>query len=300
MVAADQGRSPADGSPLEQRLGAGNIDEALVLSGAAHWNQGAADWRLFIEHGTVWGLRMRGGSDDGRLVASAAILPYGERFGWVSMVLVLPEFRGRGYATRLVHRALDALRSDGRAALLDATPDGRPVYSREGFADSWGFARWRREPGPAPGAAPGASVRPVSASDWAAILAQDLPVFGADRGWLLRALHARQPALAHVHRRAGGGGIDGYVFGRDGREATQLGPVIARDPAAAIRLIRAALAQVPGAAYLDLTDRHRVLVPELETLGFVHQRPFTRMVLDAATAPGAADDLVAVAGPELG
>ncbi len=79
------------------------------------------------------------------LAASTVVLPYGADFAWVSMVLVLPEFRRRGYASLLLRHALDALAAEGRAAVLDATPAGHAVYVQEGFADTWGFARWRRE-----------------------------------------------------------------------------------------------------------------------------------------------------------
>ena len=56
--------------------------EALVRE--AGWNQVAADWRIFLELGTVYAAR----AGDGRVVATAATLPYGGRFAWISMVLV--------------------------------------------------------------------------------------------------------------------------------------------------------------------------------------------------------------------
>ena len=47
------------------------------LSDAAGWNQVGDDWALFIEHGRTLGCR----DGDGRLIATAAALPYGSRRG---------------------------------------------------------------------------------------------------------------------------------------------------------------------------------------------------------------------------
>ncbi len=78
-------------------LDAAWISRALLLSEEAGWNQNAADWAVFFTYGTVLGFAI-----DDRLVATAAVLPYGSAFGWVSMVLVTAEWRRRGLATRLV------------------------------------------------------------------------------------------------------------------------------------------------------------------------------------------------------
>lgn len=119
-------------------LGHAYIADALLLSDEARWNQTAADWAVFIDHGEVFGFRA-----GVRLVATAAILPYGG-FGWVSMVLVTADWRRRGLASRLMNRCIAALRARGCAALLDATPEGALVYGQLGFRGQCGMARWRR------------------------------------------------------------------------------------------------------------------------------------------------------------
>ena len=53
---------------------------------------------LTIGHG--WGITAAG-----TLAASTLVLPF-ERFAWISMVLVLPEHRRKGYATRLLRVAI--------------------------------------------------------------------------------------------------------------------------------------------------------------------------------------------------
>lgn len=285
-----------------ERIGVADLASALELSASASWNQNEADWRLMLVLGQAWGIRAPDASGSERLVASTVALPYGDEFAWVSMVLVLPEFRGRGYASQLLRHALGELAWRGIAAILDATPAGRPVYLGQGFVESWGFRRHRREARPrvdAPREGAGAVVaRPLRDTDWPSILAIDRPAFGADREALLRWLAARLPAAAHVAER--GGRLTGFVFGRDGREASQVGPLLADDDETASALLDAALSRLDGPVYVDLTDRHAQLLPWLQSRGFVFQRPFTRMLHGMPAVPGDPSRIVLVAGPELG
>src|SRR5690606_28409828 len=89
-------------APPVRTLDAQDLPGALALTRAASWNQNEADWRMMLELGHGWGIRAPGGEGPGPLAASIVVLPYGDAFAWVSMVLVLPEHRGRGYAQRLL------------------------------------------------------------------------------------------------------------------------------------------------------------------------------------------------------
>jgi GNAT superfamily N-acetyltransferase len=273
-------------------LDARRLAGCLALSRSARWNQNEADWRLMLQIGRGWGIVLA----DGTLAASTLVLPYGG-FAWVSMVLVLPDQRRKGHATRLLRTALDDLKQAGLTPILDATPAGRTVYVQEGLHDTWGFRRFELRL-PAATLRKPAGVRPLRAADWPRLLELDARAFGASREPLLRALAARLPAAAWVAE--GGAGLDGFVLGRDGREACQLGPLVARSSGTARALLAAGLAAVPAPLYLDLVDREPSLIAWLESLGFAFQRPFTRMVHGAPRAPGEADLVFCPAGPELG
>lgn len=302
-------RAAAEPGPIQHNvvaLGERDLIDALALSASARWNQNDADWRMLLSLGQGWGIRCTATDGRTRLAASTVVLPYGDAFAWVSMVLVLPEFQRRGFATHLLRHALGTLAARSMAALLDATPAGHPVYLREGFRDAWGFARYRRErdagnagaPLPNPPSCVQTSARELRDSDWPAIEALDTPAFGASRLPLLRALAQRLPQAARVAE--AGGRLRGFVFGRDGRDTSQIGPLVADADDIAIALIADALRATPGPVYIDLLDRHRTLLPWLQEQGFVFQRPFTRMAHAAPGAPGHSDAVVLVAGPELG
>jgi len=279
----------------EHALDPRHLPGCLALSKSANWNQNEADWRLMLEIGRGWGITLA----DGTLAASTVVLPYGS-FAWVSMVLVLPEQRRQGFATQLLRMALADLMARGLTPILDATPAGREVYVLEGFRDTWGFRRFQLNETIA-ALERATQVRALRDADWPALLALDARAFGASRERLLRALAARLPEAALVAEEDGA--LAGYLLGREGREARQIGPLVTRSSSAARALLAEALARVPPPVYLDLVDREPGIAAWLESLGFKFQRPFTRMVHGAGEAPQAPGDAALVfcpAGPELG
>ena len=124
---------------------------------------------------------------------------------------------------------------------------------QEGFRDTWGFRRLQLQGRPSPRWSAPAAVRPLRAADWPELLALDARAFGASRERLLRALAARLPQAALVAEE--NGKLAGYLLGRDGREARQLGPLVARSSSAARALLAEALAQAAPLLYLDVVDR---------------------------------------------
>ncbi len=163
------------------------------------------------------------------------------------MVLVLPEFRRRGFAQQLLRHALAHLQAQGRAAVLDATPAGHAVYVQEGFADTWGFARYRREAG---GAARAGRAVPATRPLAEGRLADDRrtgrarPSVPAGCRCCAR-LAQRLPQAARVLEQ--GGRLCGYVLGRNGREAAQIGPLLRRRrPDVRMRLLHDALQPLAG------------------------------------------------------
>ncbi|WP_376098938.1 GNAT family N-acetyltransferase [Roseomonas sp. CCTCC AB2023176] len=255
------------------------LPRAAALSAACGWNQVQADWRVFLDHGRARAL------DDGHpdmLAATAAVLPFGPDLAWISMVLVRPDRRRAGLATALMRWALDALAAT-RCVALDATAEGREVYRRLGFADLWTFTRWSL-PDALPEATPGRGP-PADAA------ALDHAALGARRDALLDHLRMRLPAAAVTLP-------GGAALGRDGRLASQIGPILAEDDATARALLSRLRSAVNGPLIADLRDGTD-LAAWAAASGGTARRRFTRMA--RGTSPHGRTALIhAVAGPEFG
>ena len=267
----------------------------LRLSTLIGWNQTHEDWGYILARGSGLGLL----APDDSLVASAMALPYG-RFAWICLVLVAPDYRRRGLATRLMDAVVERQEAAGRVPGLDATPAGREVYRRIGFRAVYDLGRYRAEARPAlPEALAGASaVRRLAAGDLARVAAADRALFGGDRLELLHHLRRRRPDAAFGAWRDGT--LAGYVLARDGREADQIGPLAAADEATARALAAAAIDASSRPVQIDVAAGRAGFVGWLEAGGFALQRPFIRMIRGRAAGFDDPRRLYAIAGPELG
>jgi GNAT superfamily N-acetyltransferase len=263
-----------------------DIPAGLRLCRAASWNQIEDDWRIFLD-ANPGGNRVA--ERDGAVVGTVATLPFGGSFTWVSMVLVDPAERNRGIGMGLLEQGLKAIGPD-LCTRLDATPAGRPLYERMGFAGEFEISRMtafvdaKYESG----------VRLMRDEDLGALAERDTQAFGADRGFLCRRLLRRAPQYARVAE-------TGHSFGRRGFLYDQIGPIVASDTTTAEAIVSACLSESRGhKVVIDAPRLNPGWLAWLETLGFKEERRLLRMSRGVNPHPGRPGDMYAVAGPELG
>lgn len=296
MALSEVESARAKDTPLDiDRLTSDDIAGGLALSTAAGWNQTADDWNFFIEHGHSVGCR----DASGRLVATAAALPYGSDLGWISMVLVAAEARHRGHATALLGDCIETLRAAGRTAVLDATPAGFEVYRRVGFVAGFTFERWQGNGGATDADASDEATNGVvegAADDASTIAALDTAASGIERSALMSAFVARPSTRVWLTSKR-----TGFAVARAGARATQIGPVVAATQSDAVALLEAALNAVRGRVFVDVPEHVGAVAGVLADRAFTRQRPFTRMAQGAGADVLAKHERVhALAGPEFG
>ena len=72
--------------------------------------------------------------DGDRLVGFARAISDGARNGYVSTVIVLPAYRGKGIGREMIARLLAG--KEHIAFVLHARPEVKPFYARAGFAEA--------------------------------------------------------------------------------------------------------------------------------------------------------------------
>jgi GNAT superfamily N-acetyltransferase len=264
-------------------LGVADAPAGLMLSSEAHWNQNEADWRFFITHGPVVGVR----DHDGHLVATAALLPYTDSNAWISMVLVTANWRRRGLATRLLDRCLATAKHRGITPWLDATPAGAAVYGPLGFKPTIQLLRLRLESTTRAKQSP-----PSSSADPSEFVARDRGMMGFDRNTLIAELSGR-PGSQLVSR------DDAMALVRDGSKNRHIGPLFASTPNSALALVDDIVRSETGPWLIDAVSTQEAFLEGLTGSGWTIERPFQRMRF--GTAKALSKELpFAVAGPEYG
>ncbi|HUG81812.1 MAG TPA: GNAT family N-acetyltransferase [Bryobacterales bacterium] len=270
---------------------ADDIPAGMRLKETANWNQTAQDWEnvLAIEPQGCWVYE-----SEGNIVGSTTAVAYGEDLAWIGMVLVLPEYRGRGIARALMEHALRYLDArDVKCVKLDATDMGRPLYERLGFVEETSIERWAGAFKAA--SPPDDQAAPAPLLDVAKIAALDQAAFGAGRVRLLDRLSVTFPRDANCLP-------GGYVMGRPGVREYFLGPCVADSAAVARPLIAHFLSQHPATpVFWDLLPANQAAVDLARSFGFEPRRKLARMALKGGVCqPGNVARVFAAAGFEYG
>ncbi len=192
-------------------------------------------------------------------------------------------------------------RAAGAVAGLAATEQGRPIYLPLGFHDLYKISRWHLERVPAAPVPPpqGVTLRSLALADLPRLATYDRPLSGMERPTILAHLATRQPGLAAVAETPSGK-IAGFVLGREGRNATSLGPVVADNEAIALALTARATASTKPPFIIDVPEAHQEIGAWLEAQGALSPRGYMRMTLGTAKGLDDPSHVFALAGPELG
>jgi predicted N-acetyltransferase YhbS len=272
-----------------------HVSAAVGLSRAAGWPHRAEDW-AFVARLSVGSAVL---AQDGRLVGTAFMTPFGETLATINMVIVDEMLRGQGIGRRLMQRCLDA--AGGRTCHLVATAEGLPLYEKLGFrrfgevVQHQGIVRGvQPKAGPLP---PGTRLLwPAGPEMEAACAALDRAASGVDRAALVSSLFEQgqiacllqgEKTIAYAALRA---------FGR-GEVA---GPIVAPNQPIAAALLGLLIAECDGRFLRVDTTPEMGLIPQLEAHGLMPVGGGIRMRRGREIASSPDHQIFALASQALG
>ena len=270
-----------------------DIPAALRLKELAQWNQTENDWLrlLRLEPNGCFCATM-----DGDVVGTTTTTTYRPELAWIGMVLVDPERRQLGIATKLMNVAMEYLsKTEVTTIKLDATGVGFPLYQKLGFKEESLIERWAGVAGPESVAG-----SPLDTEAHRQALVLDREAFGADRSKLVEMLiddyYIKPPIAKNLDGR-----LTGYGLARHGTAAVYVGPLLATEREGAATLLDGLLSQMPGQrVYVDLNTEFDGGRRLLADRGFVKQRDLIRMSYGKESKAGSSPSIFAIAGPEVG
>jgi GNAT superfamily N-acetyltransferase len=272
-----------------------DIQDAMRLKEAAHWNQVPEDWIGFMR---LEPLGCFVGELDGQVVSTATNFSFENRFGWIGMILVDPVQRRKGIATRMMERSIAYLESlPCPCQRLDATDAGAKVYERIGFLTEYQVERWTHD-GISYETRAEAGVSELTVKNIDRIARWDADIFGASRKSLLHwYVENSAPSLLAGEPE----NPKGFLVGRPGSGAFQLGPMSASSVEVASDLIHSFLTLLPTQPMIaDMTVANPDSKSLLEELGFQPSRVLQRMYRGPNQYPGDPSRAFLLAGFEFG
>jgi GNAT superfamily N-acetyltransferase len=231
---------------------------AVGWAAAEGWNPGLRDAACFL---TVDPEGFFCAEMDGKIVGTAAVVNYDDRFSFGGFYIVDPEYRGSGIGMQLAHYAMRhagsrVLGVDGVVAMVDKYQKDGGLFLHYNNARYEGTGGGRMPDGLVP-------VRDVRFAD---LLAYDSVHFPAQREKFLRCWIAQKGhfGLAQLD---GDGKIAGFGVRRVCHTGHKIGPLFAHDRATAERILDGLVAGIPGELYyLDIP------VPNAAAVALVQDR----------------------------
>jgi ribosomal protein S18 acetylase RimI-like enzyme len=232
---------------------------------------------------------------EGKPAGTIGVTMY-DRYAHIGLMAIHPDAQHRGLATNAMNHVLGMLENRGLpVVVLDASPKGRPLYTKLGFSgfdetlvyglpENRGVVKLPE------------SVQQISAADLDAICRMDAPVFGAGRAKVLRCLLDKFPGRGFLVRNADGA-VSGFCFAQGNR----IGPLVAGDGHQAEILLQAALSLGFGnQASIAVPAENKTAVNLLESYGFQHLRTNLHMVKGQSLPPGKREMVFAQASLAIG
>lgn len=106
-----------------ERLKKENIEDIVVLSSYIGWDYNRAEVETIFNSGIVYGVW----NERKKLIASAAIILYGEALASIGMVIVHPDYKGKGIGKMITNSCIKSV-STQNPIMLIATDEGKPLY----------------------------------------------------------------------------------------------------------------------------------------------------------------------------
>lgn len=271
--------TPAEGAVLSR------------MSDSVNWNNSPAECTLITQCSNMRGFFLE---VDGQIAGSAGMVTYEpQSLVFINLVIVLPEFRRKGYATMMIEHILK-LTGNYRTKKLHATPDGSKVYAPLGFKPCRGISFFASDDPHLP-EIEGVDIRPMQEADLAGAIKRDAECFGFSRHNLLTFNYQQNPNLALTT-----GDAQAHIFGRRWKKYRQMTALVSSD-------LNAAMALAAHASELDKSQPQSIITYDtqqefqayLQSGGFVKVREMLDMELGENT-PEPPEQYRSIYGGDMG
>ncbi|AFQ08009.1 TPA: GNAT family N-acetyltransferase [Bacillus pacificus] len=246
-----------------ERLREEQIGDIVALSSYIGWDYNREEVETIFNSGIVYGVW----NERKELIASAAIILYREALASIGMVIVHPDYKGRGIGKMITNSCMNSV-SAQTPFMLIATDEGKPLYEKLRFravsyvskyiCNSYNVNNYcmRNED----------YMMNYEECDLEEIIKLDKYAFGTNRKEFLkkRIMQSEQCVVVKDKEQ----NVLGYGLSIQTPENKIIGPVVAKNDAMAMRIVHALARGHNGRLRIDVTEGKDDFLKELEIAGF--------------------------------
>ena len=246
-----------------ERLREAKTGNIVSLSSYIGWDYNREEIDTIFNAGIVYGVW----NEREELIASAAIILYGEKLASIGMVIVHPDYKGRGIGKIITEACVKSV-SAHTPIMLIATDEGKPLYEKLGFravsyvskyiCNSYNAKHYcvRNED----------YVMNYEEGDLEKIIKIDEYAFGTNRKEFLkkRIMQSEQCIVVKDKEQ----NVLGYGLSIQTPENKIIGPVVAKNDEMAMRIVHDLARGYNGKLRMDVPEGKNDFMKELEIAGF--------------------------------
>ncbi len=278
-----------------QQFDHSDIPGLISLSASVGWDYDAEEIKTVMAAGKVYGHR----NVEGKIVSSAAIIPYDDSLASIGMVIVRDECRGMGLGRMVTQACIEAVYPETTIMLI-ATEQGKPLYERLGFRSISCVHKYLCDRYVPANSQRSAEVEfiPYREEHFPHVVQLDRNAVGADRSSFLkhRIAQAKECYLVKDQR----GTMVGYGLSVEGPVNLILGPIAAPTVEIATHLLDKLAFQHQGKLRIDVPGGNEEFLPLLMKRGFQKASQPPVMIRNAKQLPARNGALYGIAAQVFG
>ncbi|HGG0584822.1 MULTISPECIES: GNAT family N-acetyltransferase [Bacillus] len=246
-----------------EHLSKEQIGDIVALSSYIGWDYNREEIDTVFNSGIVYGVW----NERKELIASAAIILYGEALASIGMVIVHPDYKGRGIGKVITNSCMSSV-SAQTLIMLIATDEGKPLYEKLGFRVVSYVSKYICNSYNANHkcAENEECMMVYKEGDLEGIIKIDEGAFGTSRNEFLkqRIMQSEQCVVVKDTKED----VVGYGISIQTPENKIIGPVVAKNNAMAMRIVHDLARGHNGKLRMDVPEGKNDFMKELEIAGF--------------------------------
>ncbi|MBS9805483.1 GNAT family N-acetyltransferase [Bacillus cereus] len=246
-----------------ERLRKEQISDIVALSSYIGWDYNREEIETVFNSGIVYGVW----NERKELIASAAIILYGEALASIGMVIVHPNYKGKGIGKVITDSCIKSVLAHTPIMLI-ATDEGKPLYEKLGFREVSYVSKYICN-------SYNANNHCIENEDYMMnyeecdlekIIKIDENAFGTNRKGFLkkRIMQSEQCTVVKDKEQ----NVLGYGLSIQTPENKIIGPVVAKNDEMAMRIVHDLAREHHGKLRMDVPEGKKKFMKELEVTGF--------------------------------